>query len=273
MTDQNTTTTPESNENASASARPLTAILLAAGQSKRMQSDLVKVLHDVCGRPMLAWVIDACKAVGCESIYVVIGHQGEQVREAFANDSVVRFVEQHERLGTGHAVQQAESALAGFAGDVIVLAGDGPLIRAATLQRLVDVHRQTNASSSMATSIIDNPDGYGRIVRNDDNTFEAIVEQKDATETQLAICEINPSYYCFDAQALWASLKDITNQNASGEYYITDVLGIQKSNGLTVSIVDAVPAEDVLSVNTGEQLKEVQRILTDRLGHMQEART
>ncbi len=162
---------------------PPAAVILAAGQAKRMKSDLVKVLHDVCGKPMLAWVIDACKAVGCDPVVVVIGHQGEQVREAFANDPVVKFLEQRERLGTGHAVQQAEELLGDSAGNVIVLGGDGPLIRSSTLRALLDTHGASGAVASLATAVIADPTGYGRIVRDEaTGEFAAIVEEKDATE-------------------------------------------------------------------------------------------
>jgi len=250
---------------------PPRAILLAAGQSKRMKSDLVKVLHKVCGRPMLSWVLDACKAVGCDPIYVVIGHQGDEVRRVYADDPSVKFVEQRERLGTGHAVQQVEPWLREFEGDVIVLAGDGPLIRASTLRALLERHRAAGAAASLATSTIDDPSGYGRIDRDEAGEFEAIVEEKDATETQRRIREINPSYYCFRSPDLFESLRAVSNTNASGEYYLTDVLAILRSKGRRVAVADAAPPEDVLSVNTPEQLEAVSAILSARLAAAQEA--
>jgi len=250
---------------------PPVAILLAAGQSKRMRSHLVKVLHEVAGRPMLAWVIDACKTIGCDPVYVVIGHQGEQVRESFGDDPVVRFVEQKERLGTGHAVAQTEEAMRDVDGDVIVLAGDGPLIRAATIQTLLQAHRDSGADGSLATSVIKNPGGYGRIIRDEKGEFLGIVEEKDATDAQHEVCEINPSYYCFKSPVLFDTLKKISNQNASGEYYLTDVFSILRSEGKRVTIVDAVPAEDVLSINTQEQLTEVSEIMESRLAAVEEA--
>jgi len=250
---------------------PPAAILLAAGQSKRMRSDLVKVLHEVAGRPMLAWVIDACKAVGCAPVCVVIGHQGEQVRERFGSDCGIRFVEQKERLGTGHAVAQAGEVMRDVAGDVIVLAGDGPLIRAATLRALLDAHRESGADGSLATSVIENPSGYGRIIRDEKGAFLRIVEEKDATEGERGVCEINPSYYCFRAPVLFDALGKISNENASGEYYLTDVFSVLRSEGKRVTVVDAVPAEDVLSINTQAQLAEVSEIMESRAAAVEEA--
>lgn len=247
------------------SSRPVTAVILAAGQSKRMKSDLVKVLHKVCDRPMLAWVIDACRAAGCETIHLVVGHQSEQVEAAFGDDPSIRFVHQHERLGTGHAVQQAAPLLEDFDGDVFVLAGDGPLIRTSTLQTLLERHRASQAGATMATSEVEDPTGYGRIVRDDDGSFASIVEHKDANESQRAIREINPSYYCFDNRRLFDALSRVTNDNASGEYYITDVLEILKNDGDTIEVIAAVDPSDVLSINTMEQLAQVESILTRRL--------
>jgi len=247
------------------------AVILAAGQAKRMKSDLVKVLHEVCGRPMLAWVVDACNNAGCTPIYIVVGHQGEQVRKAFEGDPEIRFVEQTERLGTGHAVQQAESMLKDFIGDIIVLAGDGPLIRTETLRTLLQNHRELGAVASLATSVVDDPTGYGRICRNEAGEFSAIVEEKDASKSQREIHEVNPSYYCFDAKTLFEALRKVSNVNASGEYYLTDVLGILHSEGKTIAVFDAVPPEDVLSVNTPEQLSEVSNLLSKRRSARQEA--
>lgn len=252
---------------------PPTAVILAAGQSKRMRSDVVKVLHEVAGRPMLAWVIEACKGVGCNPVFVVIGHQGEQVRDAFADDPVVQFVEQRERLGTGHAVARAESALSGYSGEVIVLAGDGPLVRTDTLRTLLAAHRESGAEASLATSVIDEPAGYGRIIRGENRDFLGIVEEKDATEKERVVREINPSYYCFNACALFDALKKISNQNASGEYYLTDVFSILRENGKRITVVDAVPPEDVLSINTQEQLAEVSSIMESRLTALEETQS
>ncbi|XAL99210.1 NTP transferase domain-containing protein [Phycisphaeraceae bacterium D3-23] len=245
---------------------PPAAIILAAGKGTRMKSDLPKVLHEVAGRPMVWWVVQACKEAGADLCVVVVGYKGELVREALAEETGVAFVEQTEQLGTAHAAQMAEPVFEGRAvGDVFVLAGDGPLIRGKTLARLLEVHRRTGAASTLATSVIDDPTGYGRIVRTADGSFSAIVEQKDATPDQLAIREVNPSYYCFRGDALFKTIDQVGSANSQGEYYITDAPGLLKQQGQTVTVVDAVPPEDVLSINTLEQLAEVDRILQDRL--------
>lgn len=242
------------------------AVILAAGKGTRMKSDLPKVMHEVQGRPMVHWVVDACRDAGAERIVVVVGHMADLVRKSFDGVPGVSFVEQLEQLGTGHAVDQARPVFADTPGrDVLVLCGDGPLIRAETLRTLLETHRSTGADATLATAVIDDPTGYGRIVRDADGGFERIVEQKDATPEQLEVREVNPSYYCFRAGPLFDRLARTDNSNANGEYYVTDIFGIARGDGATVSVVDAVPAEDILSVNTPDQLAEVDAILKSRV--------
>ena len=242
------------------------AIVLAAGKGTRMKSDLPKVMHHAHGRPMVEWVVAAARAVGCSPVVLVIGHGADVVRGHFQVAEDVEFVMQMPQLGTGHAVDQARELFArGELGDeVLVLCGDGPLIRPHTLQVLLDTHRESGAAATLATAVIADPSGYGRIERDAHGSFRRIVEQKDATPEQLAINEINPSYYCFRTADLFDALRRVTNQNASGEYYLTDVFELLLRDGKRVSVVDAVPPEDVLSVNTPEQLAEVSRILEGR---------
>jgi bifunctional UDP-N-acetylglucosamine pyrophosphorylase/glucosamine-1-phosphate N-acetyltransferase len=245
----------------------LASVILAAGQGTRMGSDLPKVLHPVADRALVHWVLDACETSGSNRNVVIVGHQAEKVREELSERSGVDFAIQAEQLGTGHAVMQAAEFFKGDTEtDILVLCGDGPLIQASTIEQLVKTHRDNNAAATLATALLDDPSGYGRIVRDDAGAFSRIVEQKDATDEELTIREVNPSYYCFKAGALFDSLNKITNQNANGEYYLTDVLGILVESGQTVSVVDAVPAEDVLSINTPAQLQEVDDILRRRLG-------
>jgi UDP-N-acetylglucosamine diphosphorylase/glucosamine-1-phosphate N-acetyltransferase len=242
------------------------AIVLAAGKGTRMKSDLPKVMHHANGRPMVEWVVAAARAVGCSPVVLVIGHGADVVRGHFQVAEDVEFVMQMPQLGTGHAVDQARELFArGELGDeVLVLCGDGPLIRPHTLQVLLDTHRESGAAATLATAVIADPSGYGRIERDAHGSFRRIVEQKDATPEQLKINEINPSYYCFRTADLFDALRRVTNQNASGEYYLTDVFELLLRDGKRVSVVDAVPPEDVLSVNTPEQLAEVSRILEGR---------
>lgn len=243
------------------------AILLAAGKGTRMGSDLPKVVHEVAGRPMIQWVVEACREAGVERVVLVVGYQAERVREAVSGFEGIEFVTQSEQLGTGHATQMAAPLYKNEPQrDVFVLAGDGPLIRASTLKTLLDRHRSADASASLATAVIDDPTGYGRIERDADGQFLRIVEQKDASEEQLAIREVNPSYYCFRSDRLFDALSRVRNDNKQGEFYVTDVPGLLLEDGDTVEVIDAVPAEDILSINTPEQLAEVDRVLRARLG-------
>jgi bifunctional UDP-N-acetylglucosamine pyrophosphorylase/glucosamine-1-phosphate N-acetyltransferase/UDP-N-acetylglucosamine pyrophosphorylase len=247
---------------------PPHAIILAAGKGKRMNSteDLPKVLYEVAGEPMLLWVVRACREAGVERCVLVVGYKSDLVRQILAGEPDCEFVEQTEQLGTGHATQMAAPLFEdGPARDVYVLAGDGPLIQAKTLARLLEVHRRTRAAATLATAIIDDPTGYGRIVREADRSFRGIVEHKDASEEELAIREVNPSYYCFRSDLLFETLKHVKNDNRQGEYYVTPVPTLLKEQGHTVSVIEAVPAADVLSINTPEQHAEVDAILRQRL--------
>ncbi len=254
------------------SQRALESVVLAAGKGTRMGGDRAKVLYPTADRPMIDWVIDAIEQAGCNRSIIVVGHQADDVKKALADRTGIAFALQNEQLGTGHAVMIARAALGDLKNkDVLVLCGDGPLIRAQTIRTLIDRHRATGAAATLATAIIDDPTGYGRIVRDAEGRLAGIVEHKDADDTQRAILEINPSYYCFDAQALFSALDRIDNQNAKGEYYLTDVFALLRADGLRVEVVDAVPAEDILSINTPDQLATVDAILRHRAN--QEAAT
>lgn len=251
------------------------AIILAAGKGTRMKSDLPKVVHDVGGRPMVCAVVDACREAGCGRIVVVVGYKQELVREALrgavtATGRPVDFAVQAEQLGTGHAVVCAADGFAGEAaesgGAVFVLCGDGPLIRAETLRAILDRHRSAGAAATLATSIVDDPAGYGRIVRDAGGRFVGIVEHKDATEAQRRIREINPSYYCFEPRSLFAALGRVERNPGNGEYYLTDVPALLLAEGARVEVIPAVPPEDVLSINTPEDLAKVDRIYRERRG-------
>ena len=243
----------------------VSAIILAAGKGTRMKSDLPKVLHEVCGRPMLTYVLDACHAAGCERPIVVIGHDAPRVRRTFAHlDHRVAWVEQTEQLGTGHAVRVCGEHLREAAGPVLVLAGDGPLVRAETLKELLASHAEQQAACTLATSILSDPARYGRILRDGRGELAGIVEYLDATPAQREIREVNVSLYCFDAAALRDVLPRLTNQNAKKEYYLTDALALLKAAGRKVIARPAVPADEVLSINTLEELRQVEAILFQR---------
>jgi len=243
-----------------------TAIILAAGKGTRMESDLPKVLHEVCGRPMLAYVFDAARAAGCDRLLTVVGHGADRVQEAFADDGDdIRWVIQSPQRGTGHAVMVCRDHLAGLSGTVLVLAGDGPLIRSETLGELLATHRREGAAATLATSILPDPRRYGRILRDPSGQLAGIVEYLDADEDQRRIREVNVSIYSFDAGALRDVIDELDNDNAKGEYYLTDALGLLRRRGAKVAAVAAVPPEDVLSINTVEELAQVAEIMAARI--------
>ncbi len=248
--------------------RPLAAVILAAGKGTRMTGDLPKVLHAVAGKPMVAWVIDAVRKAGADRVILVIGHGAEEVRNRITG---VEFVTQEPQLGTGHAAICCNQALEDFNGDVLILGGDGPLLRAATINAMMNRHKETDAAATLATSTIPDPTGYGRIVRDGNGQFAAIVEHRNATPEQLEIHEIYPSYAVFDKTLLFNELDALAPNALSGEYYLTEIPAMLREDGHRVEVVDAVPPEDVLSINTPEQLAEVESILMDRLGAVKEA--
>lgn len=241
------------------------AIILAAGKGTRMGGDLPKVAYPVADRPMVWWVVQACQEASVARCIVVVGYRGEEVNKVLADRRDCVFVEQHEQLGTGHATLMASPLLGdGPARDVFVLPGDAPLIRGRTLRRLLETHRASDAAATLATSVLDDPAGYGRVIRDDDGSFQAIIEQKDATESQRRVREINAGYYCFRSDRLFDSLKQISNANAQGEYYLTDVPGMLKQAGETVAIIDGVPPQEVMGVNNPTQLAQVDLLLRER---------
>lgn len=255
----------ERQSTSSSTNTPLAAVILAAGKGTRMDSDLPKVVHDVAGRPMLRWVVDAVREVGASPIVIVVGHRHELVRELFEDEDDIRFALQEEQLGTAHAVDCARENLEGFEGDVLVVCGDGPLIQKETLLTLIGTHRSAQAAMTLATAIVDDPTGYGRIARNREKQFRAIVEEKNATEEEKSLHEINPSLYCFDRDAMFDTLDRIEPDSVSGEYYLTDAPALLKDSGQRIEIVAAMPPEDVLSINTPQQLDEVSTILQARM--------
>jgi bifunctional UDP-N-acetylglucosamine pyrophosphorylase/glucosamine-1-phosphate N-acetyltransferase len=257
------------------------AIILAAGKSTRMKSALPKVLHEVCGRPMLAYVLDACRDAGVDHLHVVVGHEKERVMQAFADDRrtsgdpKVTWTVQEEQNGTGHAVMCCREQMTEFAGSVLVIAGDMPLVRRETLASLLESRAETGDAVTLATTILEDPTGYGRIIRDDEGRLEAIVEERDCTAKQREIREVNPSYYCFDRARLFDALDRITPNNAKGEYYLTDAVHILRDANAGVSAIASVAAEDAVGVNSRLDLAMVSRVMEDRiqLAHMEEGVT
>ncbi|MHC4888911.1 MAG: bifunctional UDP-N-acetylglucosamine diphosphorylase/glucosamine-1-phosphate N-acetyltransferase GlmU [Planctomycetota bacterium] len=241
------------------------AIVLAAGVSTRMNTQLSKVLHEVCGRPMLAYVLDVCRQVGVEKIYVVVGYGNEQVRERFGAVSDVVWVSQPEQKGTAHAVLCCREQLADFEGDTLILCGDGPLIRAETLKALFQRHEAGYSAVTLATAILDDPTGYGRIVRDARGNIQGIVEDSDCTSEQRGICEINPSYYLFNNKILFEAAEKVRPDNVKDEYYLTDALSFIIAAGHKVVAFTAVRPEEALGVNSRAQLSVASKIMQRRI--------
>ena len=226
------------------------AIILAAGKSTRMKSEVPKVLHEICGRPMLDCVLNACAGAGVERILVVVGHGKEQIRAAFGDRPGCSFVEQAEQQGTGHAVLCCREELAGFGGRVLVIAADMPLVRGATLRALLEESARTGDAITLATTILEDPSGYGRIIRDGAGRLQGICEQRDCTPEQLAIGEVNISYYCFGSgEKMLAALGQVSTDNAKGEYYITDAVRILIEQGHGGGAIPAVPAAEAMGIN------------------------
>lgn len=240
------------------------AIILAAGISSRMKTDTPKVLHEVCGRPMLAYVLDACRGVGVEKIYVVVGFGAEQVKKRFEDDDDIVWVRQEQQKGTAHAVLCCKQHLNGFDGQTLVLCGDGPLIQADTLRTIIEKHEATDSAATLATAILDDPTGYGRVCRDAHGNIEAIVEHNDCTTEQLGIKEVNPSYYVFNNRILFEAVAKVRPDNVKKEYYLTDAISIIIAAGHKVAAVAALRPEEAISVNTEAQLSQISRIMRYR---------
>jgi bifunctional UDP-N-acetylglucosamine pyrophosphorylase / glucosamine-1-phosphate N-acetyltransferase len=234
------------------------AIILAAGKGKRMGSDLPKVLLEVCGRPMIRYVIDAVRAAGVERMVCIVGHRSDLVRSELAGEPGVSFAEQTEQLGTGHAVMMCREALAGHAGPVLILAGDSPMVQVSSLRSVLSEFGTQRPACLLGTATKANPKGLGRIVRDAAGQFSAIVEEKDATPAQRAITEVNMSTYVFAPQDLLWALGQLTANNAQGEYYLTDCPGVLKRAGKQVVAVIALQPCEALSINTPAELAAVE---------------
>ncbi len=240
----------------------LKAVILAAGKGTRMKSDLPKVVHTIEDRCLVDYVVDAAKAAGADDICLVVGYQADVVKGSIANKDV-KYAMQEEQLGTGHAVKCAKDFI-GVEGETLILFGDTPLITAETLKRLLIHHKENGNAVTVLSAKIDNPTGYGRIIRDENGNFLKSVEHKDATEEERASHEINSGMYIFDARELSQALDELTPNNAQGEYYLPDTLTIIKDKGLKADAFALESPEDISGCNDREQLEEAAVIIRRR---------
>ena len=238
------------------------AIVLAAGAGTRMKSDKPKVAHEVLGKPLVNWVLDAAEKAGIERLVTVVGHKREQVIPLVEDRAEI--VVQEEQRGTAHAVLSCSDALAGFEGSLLVLSGDCPLITSETMRALIDMRESNDAAVVVLTMEMPDPTGYGRIIREADGSVARIVEQKDASPEEAAVTECNSGFYCFDAKALFEALGQVGSDNAQGEFYLTDVLEISRNAGRAVLALPAKDPNECLGINTREQLAAVEEIARAR---------
>lgn len=248
----------------------LDVLILAAGLGTRMKSDIAKVLHRLDGRPLINHVCQAATALAPQSIYVVVGHQEEEVKAAVLSEldeQKVVFVTQEKQLGTGDAVNSARQYLQNKDSTLLVLSGDVPMIRPETLAALIQQHYRHNdvgAACTILTVKLNDSTGYGRIVRGDTGLFERIVEQKDATDDEKQISEINAGIYCFDSRQLYSALSAVKNHNSQGEYYLTDVPALLRDAGEEVVIFQYNDPHEIEGINNRVQLADLERILRRR---------
>ena len=231
----------------------ISALILAAGLGTRMKSSKAKVLHELMGRPMIMHVMDTVEQLGLDHVYVIVGHQKEKVAELISEYKAGYIVQEKQR-GTGHAVLCAEEALLNKGGTVLILSGDVPLIRPETLQAMLAGHLRNRPVLTIMTTSLTDPTNYGRIVRNSQGGLLGIVEEKDATAEQKGIREINAGIYCAETEFLFRALKKVTTDNKQGEMYLTDIVKIAIDIGLQVDIFSGASSEEVLGVNSKEEL-------------------
>jgi bifunctional UDP-N-acetylglucosamine pyrophosphorylase/glucosamine-1-phosphate N-acetyltransferase len=239
------------------------AVVLAAGQGTRMKSKLYKVLHPVCGKPMVEHVIDQVSKLNINKAVTIIGHGAEVVKSQLKGKT--SFALQEEQLGTGHAVMQAEEILGSEEGTTIVVCGDTPLITAKTMEALLKHHNNQEAKATILTAYAENPFGYGRVIRSSEGNVERIVEQKDASSDEQKVKEINTGVFCFDNKHLFQALKEVSNDNAQGEYYLPDVISILVAKGEIVSAFQTEDMDETLGVNDRIALSQAEKIMRERV--------
>ncbi|MCY7763915.1 bifunctional UDP-N-acetylglucosamine diphosphorylase/glucosamine-1-phosphate N-acetyltransferase GlmU [Bacillus spizizenii] len=245
------------------------AVVLAAGQGTRMKSKLYKVLHPVCGKPMVEHVVVEALKLSLSKLVTIVGHGAEEVKKQLGDKS--EYALQAEQLGTAHAVKQAQPFLADEKGVTIVICGDTPLLTAETMEQMLKEHTQREAKATILTAVAEDPTGYGRIIRGENGAVQKIVEHKDASEEERLVTEINTGTYCFDNEALFRAIDLVSNDNAQGEYYLPDVIEILKNEGETVAAYQTDNFQETLGVNDRVALSQAEQFMKERINkrHMQ----
>ena len=238
-------------------------VVLAAGKGTRMKSALPKVIHRVCGSPMIELVLKTAQVLRPRRIVVVVGHQADVLRQALGGRPELTFVVQEPQLGTAHALLTTEAALSGARGTVVLLSGDVPMLSRETLERLVDRHQKTDAAATVVTAVVDNPHGYGRIVRSGER-IARIVEERDASSTEREIHEINSGIYAFALDGLFDAIRGIAAENAQREYYLPDLVAIYRARGLEVETLTVTNPDEIRGINSRAELAEVGRLMRER---------
>jgi UDP-N-acetylglucosamine diphosphorylase/glucosamine-1-phosphate N-acetyltransferase len=241
----------------------LAVIILAAGKGTRMNSDLPKVLHKICGKTLIQHVLRTARELDPERVVVIVGHRRDEVK-AELRDCDAECVVQEPQLGTGHAVLQTAPLLSEFTGDVIVLSGDVPLLKTNTLKQLIRDHQKSGVAVTVLSTMAPDPKGYGRIVRKQDGSFSRIVEEREASAVERQIAEINSGIYCFRAGSLFDALRSVGADNSKGEYYLTDVIGILRGQGKTVQAVNLAEFREVQGINTQAELANAEEAAVAR---------
>jgi bifunctional UDP-N-acetylglucosamine pyrophosphorylase/glucosamine-1-phosphate N-acetyltransferase len=246
--------------------KPLAIVILAAGKGTRMKSALPKVLHPLLGKPMLGYVLETAKGLNPSKTFIVIGHQADRVAESFPKWPAV-FIRQVPQLGTGHALQVTRKELESFKGTVMVLSGDVPLIEKETLKKLLQVHERSQAVLTLLSTELNNPKGYGRIIRDAQGNLQRIVEEKDAAPRERLIREINCGLYCFKAEFLLSALSGLTRKNRQKEYYLTDLIQIARETSQPMAAFFYPRSEEILGINDRAELARSSQILRQRILH------
>lgn len=239
----------------------IAVIILAAGKGTRMKSDKAKVLHEINSKPMVSYVVETASKVAGDNIVVVIGHQRQDVKNAVLRTVNARFAIQEEQKGTGHAVHCALPEIDSSIEDIVILCGDVPLISSDTIKNLIDKHKKENAVVTVLAVNVENPKGYGRMITDESGSVLKIVEEADANDNEKSICLINSGIYCVEKDFLFQSIAKIKDSNAQNEFYLTDIVGIASLDNKRVSLFEGPSTDEVVGVNTCDDLDNAQRLL------------